>query len=49
MYKEAHMILNSLQDSVSTNLPQEKIEKAHFVYFEWVLAAKKVFYKSYFQ
>ena len=46
MYKEAHVILDQLKDAVSKNMESLK---AHFVYFEWVLVAKKVFYKSYFQ
>lgn len=48
MYKEAHLILDPLEDIVSKNLSDSKIERAHIIYFEWVLAAKKVFYKSYF-
>jgi hypothetical protein len=47
MYKEAHTIITNLSKKVEI-IDKKTLDKEVYLYFEWVLVAKKVFYKQYF-
>ena len=47
MYKEAHILITNLAPKVEIK-GKTQVDKEVCLYFEWLLVAKKVFYKQYF-
>jgi hypothetical protein len=50
MYKEAHQIVYKIKPIVFETMEKSptQIDKNVMLYFEWLLAAKKIYYKQYF-
>jgi hypothetical protein len=47
MYKEAHILISDLAPKVEIK-DKKALDKEVYLYFEWLLVAKKVYYKQYF-